>query len=593
MRTSVDQRLIQTEFGSAEGQRGRTRTRTSFREMGSEALILSRIPRMKDTFRFLVVLVPLLVSVQRSGECSKDLGNVDQDDCCQNSRFGYEAEDGSCHSCGPPTWSPWTSWSFCNVLCGEGVRQRSRKCHGIGEAECDNPQDTLQTDVCSGTCCNDTGWGLWNPWTPCSVTCGGTGTRTRRRVCSNPPECRSLCIGPEEEKESCEASNRCPVHGSWSSWEAWSQCSGSCITDQIMPTRVRRRTCSNPAPSTDTVPPGNNCPGDALETQDCSEIPNCPVDGNWGNWFPPAQCSVSCGEGLQLSFRQCDNPSPQYGGKYCEGPSTRTSVCKSPCPVHGVWSGWSNWGDCSSTCIPPGRASLRTRHRSCSNPAPSLNPPGNECQGDNSQTEHCNHLPHCPVDGNWSPWSAFTPCPVTCGVALQVSERRCNNPAPNHGGRPCPGNDKQTKLCSTQVHCPVDGVWSEWSAWSACTSPWGGRDIRCKPIGGKQTRNRKCQHRAHNGSICTDGKLTDTRVCYNVDNCDKKGIWDGWEPWSFCKPACGVSSKRTRFKICKPDYSEYRHGEQAHYHGRPKCGRLPDGEKRYEFEDCLNVPPCT
>lgn len=56
----------------------------------------------------------------------------------------------------------------------------------------------------------DKGWGLWNPWTPCSVTCGGTGTRTRQRVCSSPPECRSACIGPEEEKESCEASNRCP-----------------------------------------------------------------------------------------------------------------------------------------------------------------------------------------------------------------------------------------------------------------------------------------------------------------------------------------------------------------------------------------------
>ncbi|XP_008432966.1 properdin [Poecilia reticulata] len=566
---------------------------------------------MKETFRFLVVLVPLLVSVERSecvrcfgsfdlttGECSEDLGVVNQDDCCQNSQYGYEAEDGSCRSCGPPTWSPWTSWSFCNVLCGAGVKQRSRKCHGFGE--CENPQDTLQTDVCSGTCCNDKGWGLWNPWTPCSVTCGGTGTRTRRRVCSSPPECRSACTGPEEEKESCEASNRCPVHGSWSSWDAWSQCSGSCITDQNMPTRVRQRTCSNPAPSADTVPPGNNCPGDAFETQDCSEIPNCPVDGNWGFWFPPGPCSVSCGEGLKMSFRRCDSPSPKYGGKHCEGPSTQSSVCSSPCPVHGVWSGWSNWGDCSSSCIPPGRASLRTRHRSCSNPAPSLNPPGNECQGDNSQTEHCNHLPHCPVDGNWGPWSAFTPCPVTCGVALQASERRCNNPAPDHGGRPCPGNDKQTKLCSTQVHCPVDGVWGEWTAWSACTYPWGGRDIRCLTTGGKQTRSRSCLHRAHNGSICTDGKLTDTQVCYNVDKCYLKGTWDGWEPWSLCTPACGASSKRRRFLICTPDYSDYsptigRQREPAHFHGKPKadCGAVPDGGKKYELEDCLNVPPCT
>ncbi|MED6255477.1 hypothetical protein ATANTOWER_010375, partial [Ataeniobius toweri] len=366
---------------------------------------------MMNTLKFLLALVPLLVFVEQSecvrcfgsfdmttGECSTDLGEVNQDGCCQNPQYGYKAEDGSCQSCGSPTWSPWSSWSFCNVLCGEGVKQKSRTCHGIGE--CENRLAKLQTDVCNGTCCNDNGWGLWNPWTPCSVTCGGRGTRMRQRVCTSPPECRSACSGPAEEKESCDASNMCPVHGSWSSWAVWSQCSSSCINDQNsntnVPSRVQQRTCSNPAPSTDTAPPGNNCPGDAVKRQDCTELPNCPVDGNWGNWLPPGPCSVSCGEGLQLSLRRCDNPSPKYGGKLCEGPSTHSSVCKSPCPVHGFWSGWSNWGDCSSSCLLPNRGSVRTRHRSCSNPAPSLNPPGNGCQGDDSQNENCNHMPNCP-----------------------------------------------------------------------------------------------------------------------------------------------------------------------------------------------------
>ncbi|XP_035990446.1 properdin [Fundulus heteroclitus] len=559
---------------------------------------------------FLLVLVPLLVFVERSecnrcfgsfdlttGECSDELGEVSQDDCCQNPGYGYEAEDGSCQSCGPPTWSPWSSWSYCNVLCGEGVKQRRRKCHGIGE--CEGPDEKLETDVCSGTCCDDKGWGSWNPWSPCSVTCEGQGTRFRRRTCSSPPECRAACSGPEEEQEPCEASNKCPVHGSWSSWGAWTQCSSSCISDTNVPSRERQRTCSSPAPSTDTVPPGNQCPGDAFERQDCSELPNCPVDGNWGYWFPPGPCSVTCGEGLQLSIRRCDSPSPRYGGKLCEGPSTQSSVCKSPCPVHGFWSGWSNWGDCSSSCIPPRGESFRTRHRSCSNPAPSLNPPGNGCQGDDSDRENCNHLPHCPVDGNWGPWSAFTPCPATCGVALQVSERRCNNPPPSHGGRPCLGAGKQTKLCSTQVHCPVNGIWGEWSTWTECTYAWGGKDIRCKKTGGKQTRMRSCLHRAHNGSICMEGKLTDTQVCYNVDRCYVKGSWEGWEPWSLCRPACGDGSKRRRSRICTPDYSEYsptigRQREPANYYGRPlaDCGAAPEGGKR-QVQDCLNVPPCT
>ncbi|MED6284808.1 hypothetical protein CHARACLAT_022756, partial [Characodon lateralis] len=87
-----------------------------------------------------------------TGECSTDLGEVNQDECCQNPQYGYKVEDGSCQSCGSPTWSPWSSWSFCNVLCGEGVKQKSRTCHGIGE--CENPLAKLQTDVCNGTCCN-------------------------------------------------------------------------------------------------------------------------------------------------------------------------------------------------------------------------------------------------------------------------------------------------------------------------------------------------------------------------------------------------------------------------------------------------------
>ena len=64
--------------------------------------------------------------------------------------------------------------------------------------------------------------------------------------------------------------------------------------------------------------------------------------------------------------------------------------------VDGFWSGWSSWGECSSSCIAQGRAPVRTRYRSCSNPPPSSRPPGKGCQGDNHQIDDCNHTPHCP-----------------------------------------------------------------------------------------------------------------------------------------------------------------------------------------------------
>lgn len=63
------------------------------------------------------------------------------------------------------------------------------------------------------------------------------------------------------------------------------------------------------------------------------------------------------------------------------------------------------------------------------------------------------------VDGLWGSWSPFTPCPVTCGVGPQVSVRRCDSPAPNHGGKPCPGEGRRISICTTNVHCP--GTWTE------------------------------------------------------------------------------------------------------------------------------------
>ncbi|KAM9346607.1 properdin-like [Symphorus nematophorus] len=562
--------------------------------------------------RVLLVVVLLLVSVERSecvqcfarfnltlGQCAEQLGEVDEDDCCLNPHYGYKETDGVCRSCGPPQWSPWSPWSQCSVLCGEGVTQRRRKCFGIGESQCENPTDNLETQICNGTCCDVEDWDSWLSWSPCSVTCGGGGVRKRRRTCTAPPECQAACIGPSEETGSCPI-HTCPVNGGWSDWSDWSECSGSCIIDRggdVIPSRHRHRSCSNPAPSTDTVPPGNSCPGDEHQTQDCSELPNCPVDGNWGAWSRPGPCSVPCGEGLQLSTRKCDSPAPKYGGRVCEGPSARSSACQSPCPVHGFWTGWSSWGECSSSCVAQSQTPTRTRRRSCSNPAPSLG--GRHCQGDDIQIESCNRLPYCPVDGAWGSWSPFSSCPVTCGVGLQVSVRRCDSPASQYSGRPCPGEGRRTRICQTKVHCPVDGMWSEWSSWQECRHPFRKDGIRCKRLGGSQIRDRQCLHRAHNGSICNGDSLTERRVCYDVTRCYIKGSWDGWEPWSLCKPACGEGkSQRFRRRFCKPDYSDYnptigRERMPATFFGTPTadCGLPPDGGKKNEIQLC-NIPAC-
>ncbi|KAK6639908.1 hypothetical protein RUM43_008184 [Polyplax serrata] len=51
------------------------------------------------------------------------------------------------------------------------------------------------------------------------------------------------------------------------------------------------------------------------------------VDGGWGPWQGYGECSRTCGGGVKKSYRDCDNPRPQNGGKYCTGRRVRYKSC--------------------------------------------------------------------------------------------------------------------------------------------------------------------------------------------------------------------------------------------------------------------------
>ncbi|XP_062478131.1 A disintegrin and metalloproteinase with thrombospondin motifs 1 [Pezoporus occidentalis] len=58
-----------------------------------------------------------------------------------------------------------------------------------------------------------------------------------------------------------------------------------------------------------------------------------PVHGSWGSWGAWGECSRTCGGGVQYSFRECDNPVPRNGGKYCEGKRVQYRSCNiEDCP---------------------------------------------------------------------------------------------------------------------------------------------------------------------------------------------------------------------------------------------------------------------
>ncbi|KAJ7351111.1 A disintegrin and metalloproteinase with thrombospondin motif 9 [Desmophyllum pertusum] len=61
------------------------------------------------------------------------------------------------------------------------------------------------------------------------------------------------------------------------------------------------------------------------------------VDGNWGQWGPYNECTRKCGGGITFSYRKCNNPIPENGGKYCVGQRKQFKSCNSEdCPKGSV-----------------------------------------------------------------------------------------------------------------------------------------------------------------------------------------------------------------------------------------------------------------
>ncbi|XP_067024997.1 semaphorin-5A-like isoform X1 [Acropora muricata] len=169
------------------------------------------------------------------------------------------------------------------------------------------------------------------------------------------------------------------------------------------------------------------------------ELYGCvPVDGGYTPWSAWNSCSNMCGNGTQRRHRECSNPAPANNGQRCVGNSTETRGCViRPCPVDGGYTPWSAWNSCSNLC---GNGTQR-RHRECSNPAPANN--GQRCVGNSTETRGCVNRP-CPE------WSEWTSCSVTCGNGSQSRSRNCTNPRPINGVKSC----KEYRTCQLE-QCEV------------------------------------------------------------------------------------------------------------------------------------------
>lgn len=228
----------------------------------------------------------------------------------------------------------------------------------------------------------------------------------------------------------------------------------------------------NKALSQCTTAPDNN-PSIHYWEQDIISCPiiEHPIDGVWSEWSTWAKCQQVV-------------PDPSAGECLC-----RTRSCDNPkpafggkscdgsvvevtnCTAHGQWTEWTSWSKCSITC---GHNGTRSRQRYCSNPPPRYG--GRECIGSNTEEGYCPGNPSCPeppVDGNWTNWNAWSRCTAKCNGGIQTRKRQCSQPPPSPAGMPCEGNTQEWRMCNTLL-CTELEQFTPWTQWIKTNSTSGG-----------------------------------------------------------------------------------------------------------------------
>jgi len=190
----------------------------------------------------------------------------------------------------------------------------------------------LETETCNTeiNCPVHGNWATWGVWSECTTTCGPDGMRERNRTCTDPAtlhggdDCDDSING-DVEAETCNTEIICPVNGGWGTWESWGRCSLSCGSG----TQSRMRACDSPAQAgtgLDCV--GEDTEFQSCNTESCdSATTQAPVDGNWGSWGSWSSCSKTCDTGITKRTRDCDDPAPVGMGADCVGDSKETSIC--------------------------------------------------------------------------------------------------------------------------------------------------------------------------------------------------------------------------------------------------------------------------
>ncbi|KAH0627733.1 hypothetical protein JD844_003874 [Phrynosoma platyrhinos] len=489
------------------------------------------------------------------------------------------------------------------ILCTQG--QFACEVFGCVEAAfvCDGEEDCL--DGSDEKHCVDCILSPWNTWSECSRSCG-LGVTFRRRDLLRNALPGGECDRNEFDSRSCFL-RACPVNGGWASWGEWSDCDAECRGG----VRSRTRACADPPPKNG----GQPCPGDAVQMETCNQQPcgdargcRCPPglflqDGGCvnisqchclfdheqhrpGEMFLRNNCSqcvcldgvvtcdsVACPVNCGWSAWSPSNPAAANGGAPCQGDAQEVRECHITCisEITFLWSDWTPWSPCSKTCFyATDVVGVRKRFRHCNGTAEA----GTGCDGETVEEEPCD-TPPCPVEGIWTPWTAWSKCSALCDSGVQTRNRTCSNPA--YGGPECSGPLIQTRDCNTQpckVQCPGNMVYQ---TVEECQRKGGACPRLCLDQGSQV----ECTSHCHSGCACPEGLFLQNETCLPLSQCPcyhQGGIyppgsallldtcnnctcidgrmactsepcpascnWSAWTAWSACSRTCNVGTRR-------------------------------------------------
>ena len=470
----------------------------------------------------------------RQVECVKTQGSVvsivSLQECTDN---GLSEPPISVESCSVSCQYVATEWSTCSATCGDGMRQRKRRCiqtiDGVQTRvefeECVKDSSVVvrpqeETESCRiKDCVCEEPYYVAEDFGPCSATCEGTQTRNIRCDCrvegvvrqEDISICQALTTGPVPATERPCNDIPCPTYhyrvGSWG------DCDSTCGAGQ----RRRPVQCIKTQGAVVTVVPLQECIDNgagppAVDVESCNSRCRYQV-------FPYQECSVTCGGGIQtrdvFCIRTSDFGRENVALAECANdptntealPETEQACNEQECPcLNPRWQP-SVWSDCSLSCGNGTRT--RTVECRCFISGRDTVAPDEKCEGRRRPHLRENCYTRCPCVDPQYVALPFGPCDKTCGSdAFRKRDLECH----------CQRGEEEAvediELCDNRIPEQKPAVIEPCELGECpCTNDtirylytrWGDCDRECEG-----TRRRKVQCRCEKENV---DKWVDDEIC--------------------------------------------------------------------------------